>query len=373
METARPSRARVVGVDVVRGLAILGMFTAHLGSDQDLLLWNGSSWLEVADGRSAAGFALLAGVSAALLSGGAQPAVSMSMRHARVRVIARAALLWPLGAAMVALGTPVVVILPSYAVMFAAMAGVLHWRPRTLLTGAAVVLLVAPPLVLLVRNRVDSWDRPPVQLLDIVIGHYYPAGIWMAYLLVGLAVGRMDLLAPATTRRLLVWGSLAAVVGYGTSAVALRVIDPAHTLRRALLTAEPHSSSAVELLANMGVVLVALAVCLRLAVRFPRVVAPVAATGALALTAYCGHLIVIAALGAEVVYAPSNLRLAVFIAVTLVATTVWRTTMGRGPLERVLHAASTWVADHLVPAGRTPLPATTAAVPVRATDQPDER
>jgi len=39
----------------------------------------------------------------------------------------------------------------------------------------------------------------------------------------------------------------------------------------------------------------------------------------------------------------------------------------------VLHAASTWVADRVVPGGGTPSPATTAAVTVPATDQPDER
>ena len=373
MQTARPSRARVVGVDVVRGLAILSMFTAHLGNDRDLLLWNGSSWLEAADGRSAAGFALLAGVSAALLSGGSHPYAGTRMRHSRVRVLVRALLLWPLGAAMMALKTPVIVILPTYALLFAAMAGVLHWSQRRLLITAAAVLAVAPPLVILARDHIYSSSTYPTQLVDITVGHFYPAGIWMAYLLVGLAVGRMDLLAPATPRRLIVWGGIAAVAGFGTNAIAMRTIDLSHTLRRALLTSEPHSSSAVELVANIGVVLVVLGLCLIAAVRFPRTVAPVAATGALALTTYCGHLIAIAALGAEVVYAPSNLRLAVFIAVTLVATTVWRTTIGRGPLERVLHEVSTWVADRVVPAGRKPSPATTATVMVPATDQPGER
>ena len=351
METS--ARARIVGVDVTRGLAVLGMFTAHLGNDDQWRLWNGSSGLEVADGRSAAGFALLAGVSAALLSGGSRPLTGARMQHARVRVLARAALLWPLGALMMALGTPVIVILPSYAVMFAATAGVLTWRPRTLLITAAAVMVVAPPLVLVARDQMATWVRVP-QLVDIVVGSYYPAASWMAYLLVGLAVGRMDLRAPATLRRLLVGGAAAAVVGLAVSAVAGRSIAPEHTFRRALLTTEPHSSSGVELLANIGVVLVVLAGCLWLAGRFPRLVWPVAATGALALTAYCVHLVVIAALGRGVVFDPSNVRVVAFVAVTLVLTSAWRATLGRGPLERALHVVSTSVADAVVPDGRRP-------------------
>lgn len=347
----QPHRSRLVGVDVARGLAVLGMFTAHLGHRRAAVLPNGSSWLEAADGRSAAAFALLAGVSAALLSGGDVPYAGLRLRHARVRVLARAALLWPLGLAMIALGTPVVVILPTYALLFAATAGLLHLGPRTLLALAAVVILVAPPLVLLARDAAYATEQPPGELVDLTIGPFYPAVIWIAYLLVGLAVGRADLRAPTTRRRLLVWGSVAAVAGLATNAVAMRALDSAHTFRRALLTTRPHSSSGVELVANIGVVLVVLALCLMIAERFPRAVAAVAATGALALTAYCGQLVAIAALGgAQVVLVdPSNVRLAVFVVVTLVVTWAWRVTWGRGPLELALHVASSAVADRAVP------------------------
>lgn len=350
----QPGRPRLAGVDVARGLAVLGMFTAHLGSRRDAVLPNGSSWLEAADGRSAAGFALLAGLSAALLSGGEHPYTGARLRHARVRVLARAALLWPLGVAMIALGTPVIVILPTYALLFAVTAGLLHVRPRTLLVAAAVVIVVAPPLVLLARDAVYSADGRPAQLVDLTIGHYYPAAIWVAYLLVGLAVGRADLRSRATRRRLLCWGTVAAVAGLATNAVAMRVVDPSHTFRRELLTTRPHSSSGVELVANIGVVLAVLALCLIVADRFPRAVAPLAATGALALTAYCGHLIAIDALGSAtvVLVAPSNARLAAFVAVTLAATWAWRTWVGRGPLELVLHLASMAVADRAVAADR---------------------
>ena len=329
--------SRVVGLDVARGLAVLGMVVAHVGEDNAARLPNGSSWLEAFDGRSAAGFALMAGVSAALLSADAD-----RLGRARVRILARAALLLPLGLALEALGTPVVIILPAYAVMFAMLTVALAWRPRTLLAAAAVVAVAAPPLVLWLRDGAGESAGPLAMLWQ----RYYPPLVWIAYLLVGLAVGRV-LRAPTTPRALVAWGAVAAAAGLATNAVAMRTLDPAHTLRRALLTSEPHSSSPVELLANVGVVAAVLGICLVAGERWPRALGPLAATGAMALTAYTGQVVAIAALGRGVVFDPSIVTTAAFVLVTVAVCTLWRAVLGRGPLELLLHRASTAVADAL--------------------------
>lgn len=343
---------RVVGIDVVRGLAVLGMFAAHLGDDQPPFPAP-EGWLVVSDGRSAATFALLAGVSAALLTGGASPRTGSALRHGAVRILARAALLWPLGAVMIALGTPVVVILPHYAVMFALTTLALRLRRRTLLLAAAVVTVVGPALRLAVREQLAD-GAPLPQGLDVLVGEHYPVVVWMAYLLVGVALGRTDLRAPHVPGRLALIGVAALVVGYGTGSIAVRLIDPSHTVPRALLASTPHADAAPEVVGNIGFTLLLLAGALVAARLVPRIMTPVAATGALALTAYCGHLVVIAVLGNDVVRAPSNTTLAAFVVVTLVITTVWRLTIGRGPVERLLHEASTWVEDGIVPDGRRP-------------------
>lgn len=341
-----------MGIDVVRGLAVLGMFAAHLGDDQPAFR-SPEGWIVVADGRSAATFALLAGVSAALLTGGPTPRTGADLRHGAVRVLARAALLWPLGALMIALGTPVAVILPHYAVMFALVTLALRLRRPTLVVAAAVVVAVGPVVRLLVREALDAGPRP-VQGLDVLIGDHYPVVVWMAYLLVGVAVGRTDLSRPHVPGRLILVGVPALVLGYGTGALAVRLIEPAHTVRHALLASSPHSNAAPEVVGNIGFTLVVLAAALVAGRLVPRVVAPLAATGALALTAYCGHLVAIAVLGNQVVRGPSNGTLAAFVLVAVVATTAWRRVAGRGPLERGLHEASTWVADGVVPGGRRP-------------------
>ena len=354
---------RVVGADVARGLAVLGMFAAHLG-DEDEQFWTATGWLQVVDGRSAATFALLAGLSAALLSGGVRPAAGAHLRHARVRILVRALLLLPLGAALISLGTPVAVILPGYAVMFALMVPVLGWRPRNLLLLATLPALVGPVVVEAFRERArsDPFATGLAQPVDVVVGEYYPAVVWTAYLLVGLALGRLDLTARTLPRRLGLAGAALALVGYGTSAVALRVLGPEDRTLLALLTSEPHTDTTPEVVGNTGAVLLVLAASLLAARYAPRLVTPVAATGALALTAYTGHIMVIAVLGDEVVREPSNVLLAVVVVVTLALTTLWRLTLGRGPLENLLSLMSTLTADLLVPAGRRD-PAPTAPSP----------
>lgn len=337
---------RVVGIDVARGLAVLGMFVAHVGPAADDF-WSPTGWLQVADGRSAATFALLAGVSAALLSGGPTP--PRALRTARVRIVARAALIGLIGVALMALGTPVAVILPGYALMFAVLTGTLRWPRRALVTAAILAVVLGPPLIQAGR-RAGLPDRS--YLAELVVGEYYPALVWVAYLLVGLAVGRSDLSSPRVRRVLLVVGASCALVGHGSAAAAMRLVqDPA---LRALLTAEPHADTATEVVGSTGVVLVVLVVCLAIADVAPRLVAPVAATGALALTAYSTHIVVLAALGPDVVHRPRLGVLLAFVVVTLVTTTAWRARWGRGPLERLLHGVSSW-AGAIVGAGAEPV------------------
>ena len=66
-------RRRLAGVDAARGLALIGMMSVHLfrmpyGPDAPLAR-------ELVSGRSAALFAVLAGVGIALATGGTQPVV----------------------------------------------------------------------------------------------------------------------------------------------------------------------------------------------------------------------------------------------------------------------------------------------------------
>ncbi len=329
MQPTETATGRLVGVDVTRGLAVLGMAVAHVGDAGE---WGEpTGWLQLADGRSAATFATLAGVSAGLLSGGAAP---RDLPGARIRIATRALLIGTLGLLLTALGTPVVVILPTYAVMFLALIPVLGARPRTLVWSAVGVLAVGS-VVLATVDRDVGWPA------SVLVGHYYPAVVWFAYLLAGLAVVRAGLLVrPGPLAGI---GLGLAALGYGAGAVAAARGLTVGTW----LDLTPHTSTAPEVTGNLGFALTGLALATWLAARVPWLLAPLAATGALALTAYTGQVVAIAVLGPDAVFRPSNAVLAAFVLVTVAACWAWRALWGRGPLERLLHAASTGAAAAL--------------------------
>lgn len=340
---------RIVGIDVARGLAVLGMITAHvgvIGTD----FFSPTGWLAVVDGRSAATFALLAGVSIALLSGGAEAPAGPSLVRARVRIWVRAVVLMMLGLFLTLLGTPVAVILPSYAAYFVLVLPFLRTPPTALLALAAGVAVIGPPVCFAATDAMEAYTGPWSLLADLLVSGYYPAGVWMAYVFTGLAVGRMDLTRPDLHRLLLLAGPCLAVLGYVGGGFAIRIGSSAgagpQVLR--LLTSEPHADTTFEVVGNIGVSLTVLGVCLVLAQRWRRPLYPLESVGALALSAYSFQIVAIFLLGAAVVRQPAVGTHLAFLGVTLVAASAWHAWLGRGPLERVLHGVSTGIADSVV-------------------------
>ncbi|MBO0925139.1 DUF1624 domain-containing protein [Cellulomonas sp. zg-ZUI199] len=363
---------RIVGVDTARGVAVLGMVTAHVGPGDAWRTLPPGGWAQLADGRPSALFVLLAGVGLALLSGGADPVDGTRLVQARLRILVRAVLLVVLGTALVLLETPVVVILVVYAGLFAAGVVALRWPRWALVVAAVLVALVGPPLRRGLAGWVEVVDARPLDLVTVLVGQYYPAVVWIAYVLVGLAVGRSDLRSGRTHAALALWGAALVLLGHG-GAWAARLLLGRVT---ELTTAEPHSSTLFEVAGNTGTSLLVLAACLAVGVRWPRALAPVSATGALALTAYTGQLLAIAVLGDEVVWQATTAGWVAFLLVTVGLCWLWRATLGRGPLELLLHVVSVRAADvtpDALPPRRTPtdVPAPGAPTPTTTAPSPD--
>lgn len=335
---------RIVGVDTARGLAILGMFVAHLGLVRDQEMLSPTGWFFIADGRPSALFALLAGVGLAFMTRRAwRDGDPLEWARQRVRIVKRAGVLYLLGWVLTLLGTPVAVILPSYAVMFACCLPFLRLRPRALVAWAIGIATVMQFPVLAARaalGAASGWRLVPG--LGEVLTGYYPALIWVAYLLVGLAVGRLDLRAPGTAVALVSAGAALAFLGYGAGWAVRSLVQPnPDTFAGLVLSIEPHTDSALELAGNAGVGIAVVGTCLLLT-RSPvlRVIlTPVSAAGAMALTVYSLQIVYIRILGSDAVWYPeSNLPLLWLVLGAFLVAMVWQRLLGPGPFERALHA-----------------------------------
>jgi uncharacterized membrane protein len=352
--TAAPSR--IAGLDVARGLAVLGMFAAHFGLGGELAL-DPSTWAGVVDGRSSILFATLAGVSVALLSGRSHPPRGLDLQRVRVRIVVRAVWVFAIGWLLTALDTFVAVILGVYGLLFVLVLPFLGWSVRRLLVAATVVAVAVPPLLVVLGQQLTAAGSAEQTVAFLGVTGYYPALLWLAFVLVGLAIGRLDLASPAVRRRLAAVAAVAVVVGYGGGWLSTRLLAggvpssgpevgfrfPPGEWRIAWLTgAQPHSGTTFEVVGSTGFAVLVVVACLVVADRAPAATAPVAAVGALALTVYTVHVLAIrvlmdvaprAAQGADTWF--------VFVGTAVLGATLWRLFVGRGPLEALL----TWTSS----------------------------
>lgn len=364
---------RVPGVDVARGIAVLGMFTAHVGVTSDDL-GTLAGWLSVSHGRSSILFALVAGISIAIVSGGTRPATGAALTRTRVRLLVRAALLLGLVALLDLLGTRVALILGFYAAYFVLALPFLRWRPPRLAALATTIALVGPVLAhwgpeVLARAGLRLPRDGSGVVTDFVLTGHYPAVVWMAYVLAGMAIGRCDLRSPRLRHGLLIGGLAAvAVAGIvserlvaaagGAEAIDLQVTTTSSLLGTTpfawddpwpaaayLVQAGPHHDTAFEAIGSGGFAIAVVGLCLYVGRVGRWVLAPLAATGAMALTVY--SLQIVAIWHWDLLESTSNGPLVLLVVVTLVAATAWRFLLGRGPLERLFAAISDRAADRV--------------------------
>lgn len=359
--TPRSPDGRLRGVDVARGLAVLGMFGAHLLST-DALVWTApGTWSGVVDGRSSILFAVLAGVSVALLTGRTTPPTGDALVRARLVLLTRAVLLLALGGLVQLLVVPVAVILEFYAVLLVLCLPLLRWRPRSLFLLAGVLVAVVNPLyhqLLLPWMSAETGGGGVLGQLGFT--GVYPVVTWSAFVVTGLGVGRLDLTAARVRAALVLVGLVLAVVGYTVGDVAALMGGEAGASTGALFTdddpswqelvppaadllqAEPHSNTPAETVGSGGFALLVLGSCLLVADRLRWALLPLASVGAMPLTAYCAHLVGIALLGDSLFgsAAAGVVHWVWFAGVALVGCTVWALLLGRGPLERLVGAVT---------------------------------
>lgn len=343
---------RVAGVDLARGLAVIGMFAAHLLWIEDSFSWTDpGTWVAVVDGRSSILFATLAGVSIGLISGGRVPVSGDDLRLVRVRLAVRAALLWVLGILLILTGVPVYVILPAYALLFLLSLPLLSLGARALLTLAGI-LAVVMPFVQVALDDLPLWQTATGGTLSLLLGWHYPFTTWIVFLVAGVGVARAGLKRLSVQVRMVAAGAGLAFIAYGADAAAPVARDSEGSFLDALWTADAHSSGLLEVVGSGGFALAIIGVSL-LACRTAIVwiVLPLRAVGAMPLTAYVGQLLVWAAVATAVLGTAGDL--AGFRALqpfwplvlgSIVLCTAWALLVGRGPLEWFVDRAARLVA-----------------------------
>ena len=342
---------RIVGLDIARGLAVLGMFAVHTGVVAGTFAWlEPGTWSELAWGNASATFAVLAGVAVAIVAGRTRIPDGVPLLQARMRILVRAALIFVVGGIIVSLGTELVVIIEFYAVLFAMSLPFLRMPWWGLAALGAGWMLVMPQVRVLLLDGLRSAHMVDTAIVELVLTGFYPAITWFGYTLAGMAIGRV-----AIER----WRVQLTILGVGIVAIAIANLVPLAlapiddlllaglrgslgTDVTSLLDPEGHSGSTFDLLGSAGVALVVIALCL-LVQRWARwVLFPIAAIGSMSLTAYTAHAVVFLLVDGFSSDPWSWIRLSLAVAI---GCTIWRALLPKGPLEWVLSAVSRAASD----------------------------
>ena len=362
----QPATARLVGLDVARCLALLGMVATHVldGRDADGGL-TATQWL--AGGRASALFAVLLGISLALVTGGREHHRGVRLGRDAAGLVVRAVLVAALGLALGDLETGIAVILAYYGVVMLLALPFLAVPGRWLLVLAVAWALIEPVVSQIVRPllpqrqfaspALDQVADPGRLLAELTFTGYYPALGWLAYALLGIGLGRVDLRRTSVAVRLLGVGLVVAVgatllsrlltARAGFSAQELDGVStgmfgqtPIDDGWRWLLVVAPHSTSPFDLVQTGGSALAVIGTCLllvaglrRSAPAGERVVAVLFGAGTATLSLYSLHVV----MRTEEVWPaeePASLRWHLLVLLWIGAVLV---ALGRrGPLEAVV-------------------------------------
>lgn len=397
---------RLVGLDLARWCALLGMMATHLLATRDEVTGDPTWVAEVLSGRASALFAVLAGVSLALVTGGPRPLRGTERVVRSAGLVVRALLVGVVGLLLGEVDSGLAVILVHYALLFLVGLLVVGWGARRLAALAVALALLAPVLLWWVRPALPprgydnpslaSLEEPGHLLSELLVTGYYPVLVWSAYVVAGMALGRLDLRA-VPARTLAVVGVAAAATAAAAEVVSdrllarpgmVRVLDRdqwrlagrdderalealRHTIDAGmygqtpvdgawqwLLVSAPHSSTPPDLLRTGGAALAVVVACLlllrALGPRAGRAVAVLAGAGAATLSLYTLHVLMTSDLLPPADHARGTL---LQVAVVVGAGSLLALVRGRGPLEAVVALAARSTERAARPAGQPSRPA----------------
>ncbi|WP_341241020.1 heparan-alpha-glucosaminide N-acetyltransferase domain-containing protein [uncultured Nocardioides sp.] len=370
---------RLVGIDLARCLALLAMMATHLLDERDPDgTLSASAWLF--SGRASALFALLAGVSLALMSGRTRPLRGRARARRSAGLAVRALLVALIGLALGEVDSGIAVILTHYGLLLLMGLLVLGLGARALAVLAAAWVVLGPVVAQVLRPELpprgfaspsfEQLAEPGRLLSELLFTGYYPMASWFAYLLAGMALGRLDL--AGLRRRVLAALALAGgALAVATTWLSHRLTEredvlsallPGVTARRGpevaatrlreqvegglfgqtpvegpwqwLLVVAPHSTTPFDLAQTIGSAVLVVALCLLLVRLLPGPavdgVAVAAGAGAATLSLYSLHVLMTSA---AVWPSESSDGTAVQYVVVLGLGALLAATGRRGPLE----------------------------------------
>ena len=359
-DNVEPTAQRIVGLDVARSLAIFGMvfvnFRLVMGAEAETKL--GTMFATMFDGRAAALFVVLAGVGVSLMSRRAR--AMGAIRPTRITLLKRSLLLFIVGLLYSPIWPPD--ILHFYGVYLFAVAWLLNLSDRGLLAAAAAAIIVADGMLVTLDYTIGWKDFESLEYVDFwtpagfirntFFNGFHPFFPWVGFVLYGMWLGRRRLDCSLNCWRFVAaFGLLALVTELGSDyliEIATESGEISAEDADALFGTAMMPPSALYMISAASTATVVIGLCCRMGAAFgdSMWLAPLIATGQLALSHYVAHVLI----GMGTLYmlgmmesqsvAQAIVATVIFCALATLFSQQWRQRFKRGPLEAVFRIVS---------------------------------
>ncbi|NOX98896.1 MAG: DUF1624 domain-containing protein [Verrucomicrobia bacterium] len=354
------NKQRIIGYDLARALAVFGMVLVNyrivMAADMQDPSWLAKS-IGFIEGRASALFVVLAGMGISLLSHEARNAGDKNSRFLnRVTLLKRAAFLFVVGIFY----TPIwpADILHFYGV-YIALASLLMFLPSKWLSTVAVVFVVAFPLLCLGFDYERRWDWEtlhysglwtlPGMISHLFFNGFHPVVPWLAFLLIGMILGRLNLTDSAVRIRVFLFGICITIFAEGASWILIENYSGEgyfanEGLVEACFGTSPMPPMPLYMLAATGTACVVIGIAVAVGEKWSGAawLRPLIVTGQASLTLYVAHVVI----GFGLLEAIGHLEnqslefatgsAVVFCFIGMILACLWRRRFERGPLEAVM-------------------------------------
>lgn len=354
-------KRRIIGYDFARALAVFGMvivnFKIVMGAEQ-----NGPDWLVslvgMLDGRAAATFVVLAGIGVSLASQRGRASDDRRQVAMERNTLLRRAFFLFAGGMLYATIYPAD-ILHFYGIYLGVAAFMLVASTRQLWTYSAL-LVIAFAVMLFTLDYEQEWDwdtleyagfwTPSGMVRHLFYNGFHPVIPWLAFLLVGMVLGRQDMSDSSVRRRVFAWGLGVALAAEGISWFLVHTLSAGASAAEREIIVAIFGTSAMPpmpfyMMAGAGTASAVIAASVALGERYEGAFCThlFVRTGQLPLTLYVAHVVLgmsvleaVGWMGTAQTLPRALFAAAAFSLVGVVFSYLWLARYKRGPLETIM-------------------------------------
>ncbi len=350
---------RIIGYDFARGLAIIGMifvnFKTVMVAETDASLYQ---LVELLSGKAAALFVVLAGVGMTLMYQSAKRNSDTNrLRQVKISLLKRSAFLFVVGLSYYSIWPADIL---HYYGLYIPIGILFLSFSRKWLQITSLLIIIGYTFLMLFFNYEAGWDWNNLEYTDfftlngffrnLFLNGFHPVLPWIAFLLTGIWVGRLKFNDAKVRKRVTIFSLLVFVVFKSISVFlvdALSKLSPSEVTDIEYLlgtTPMPPLFFYMITASSLAVFIISTSIYFSKKLSHTLFVKQIVSTGQLALSNYFFHVIV-GMLFIELFFGKLEHALsiefaiiyaALFSAVMIVCSHLWRMKFKRGPLEYIM-------------------------------------